>query len=408
MNASLTVLWPKRVAPEIEEIRFSYDFCSRLSKQLCKKTNLSFSWVEYANDSTLEEVLPLVKEDMVLLIAEPEIIISSQAVKGLVKCSENGYVACGPVFNQTAFPHQVATLPAQYLDIATYLEVAEALEEKENNRYIAVDSLDPACVLYRLNFLKRISPQVLLSDISRNVQKSINKMGAVATGALIHFGFTRSFKAKRDDLVDLIPKDVKRILDIGSAMGGYGKTIKQVRPEILLTGVELNPIMAESARPYYDELITCPIENASLTTEFDLINCGDIIEHLQDPWSMLKRLHGLLRNNGYLIISIPNVGHWSIAKELLKGNFQYVPLGLLCIAHLRWFTESSIQQALEDAGFSIEIFQREQIPPTPKGEAFIRQMCASGHGNEESLKTNEFIIRAVKRVNQEWSNSKKR
>ncbi|MBE9573406.1 MAG: methyltransferase domain-containing protein, partial [Proteobacteria bacterium] len=122
------------------------------------------------------------------------------------------------------------------------------------------------------------------------------------------------------------------------------KTIKQIRPEILLTGVELNPIMAESARPYYDELITCPIENARLATEFDLINCGDIIEHLQDPWSMLKRLHGLLRNNGYLIMSIPNVGHWSIAKELLKGNFQYVPLGLLCIAHLRWFSESSIHQ----------------------------------------------------------------
>ncbi len=394
MNTSLTVLWPKRVAPEIEEIRFSYDFCGRLSKQLCEKANLGFSWVEYANDSPLEEVLTLVKGDMLLLVTEPEIILSPQAVKGLIKCSEDGYVACGPVLNQTAFSHQVAALSAQYLDIATYLEVAEALAERENNRYIAVDALDPACVLYRLDFLRGISSQLLLSDISRDIPKSINKKGAVATGALVHFGFTRSFEAKRDDLVGLVPEGVKRILDIGSAMGGYGKTIKQIRPEILLTGVELNPIMAESARPYYDELITCPIENASLTTEFDLINCGDIIEHLQDPWSMLKRLHGLLRNNGYLIMSIPNVGHWSIAKELLKGNFQYVPLGLLCIAHLRWFTESSIHQALEGAGFSIELFQREQIPPTPKGEAFIRQMCASGYGNEESLRTNEFIIRA--------------
>ncbi|MBU0734196.1 MAG: class I SAM-dependent methyltransferase, partial [Proteobacteria bacterium] len=150
---------------------------------------------------------------------------------------------------------------------------------------------------------------------------------------------------------------------------------------------------------YYDEVITCPVEEADLTGGFDLVNCGDILEHLRDPWAMLNRIHSLLRDEGYLVMSVPNVGHWSIVRNLMRGAFQYIPSGLLCATHLRWFTESSIRKALEKAGFSIEIFQREQIPPTPRGEAFIRDMCAAGYADETSLKTNEFVIRAVKQPN---------
>jgi len=396
----ITVLWPKVVAPEIDEIRFSYDFCLRLSKQFCEKANLGFSWVEYTNDSPLEKILPLVEGDLVLLVTEPEIILSPQAVKVLIKCSEQGHAACGPVYNQTAFSHQIAALPAPYLNIETYLEIAEALAENKKNRYIPVDTLDPACVLYRIDFLKEISAESPLSEISQAAlnNKKKGETLATATGALVHLGFWRSFQAHRNDLVSLVPDGLKRILDIGSAMGGYGKTLKRIHPEIFLTGVEPNPIMAEAARPYYDELITCPVEEADLTTGFDLINCGDVIEHLQDPWGMLKRLHGLLREGGYLVMSIPNVGHWSIVKELLKGKFQYIPLGLLCIGHLRWFTASSIRQALEGAGFLVEVFQTEQIPPSPKGNAFIHEMCNAGYGDAQSLRTNEFIIRAVKKV----------
>ena len=184
---------------------------------------------------------------------------------------------------------------------------------------------------------------------------------------------------------------------MGCAMGGYGRALKQLYPDILLTGVEPNPIMAQSAEPYYDEIIRCHAEEANLKDGFDLINCGDILEHLQDPWGMLCHLHDLLRERGSLVLSIPNAGHWSIVKGLLKGEFQYVPLGLLCIGHLRWFTESTIRQALEDAGFDIDLFQSQEIPPTPQGEAFIQDICASGYGDEKSLRTNEFIIRAVKK-----------
>jgi len=397
MNAPVTILWPKVVPPEIAEIRFSYDFCRRLSKQLCEEACPTCSWVEYTGDQTIEELLPRIAGEMALVVTEPEMVISPPAMKGFRKCLEKGYSVCGPVYNQTAFSHQAADLPAQYVDMETYLEVAEALAQRENSKYIAVDSLDPACVLYRADFLRQVRKQPLLSEIPQLIAELTKEGAAVVPGALVHCGFVQGFETERVDLLRLIPEGVKRVLDIGCAMGGYGKALKQARPEISLTGVELDPVMAESAVRYYDEVIKCPVEEADLPGGFDLINCGDILEHLQDPWAMLNRINALLRHGGYLVLSIPNAGHWSIVKSLLKGEFQYVPLGLLCIGHLRWFTESSIRAALEHAGFSIEVFQREQIPPTPLGLAFIRCIYTAGYGDENSLRTNEFVIRAVKK-----------
>ncbi|MBL7177015.1 MAG: class I SAM-dependent methyltransferase [Desulfobacteraceae bacterium] len=395
MNASLTVLWPRVVVPDIEETRFSYDFCARLSEQQCKEANLGYSWVEYSGRSNLKEILPQIDGDMVLVVSDPEIILSPSAVRGLAKCLEKGYSACGPVYKQTTFSLQIADLPVPYVDVGTYLEIAEALAERENSKCIAVDSLDPACVLYRLAFLRQTRKRCLVSKIVNSIPPTKKGVLAVATGALVHCGFKNDFE--RDDLVRLVPEGVKRILDMGCAMGGYGRTLKKLYPDIFLVGVEINPIMAQSAERFYDKIIKCHAEEANLTGNFDLVNCGDILEHLRDPWRMLKRINSLLsENGGYLVMSFPHVGHWSVVRGLLQGRFQYVPSGLLCVTHLRWFTESSVRNALKDAGFYIEIFRREQIPPTPQGELFIRHMCTAGFGDEQSLRTNEFIIRAVK------------
>jgi len=397
MTAFLTIIWPKIVAPEIDEIRFSYDFCRNLSRQLCQEGGSGWTWIECPTDTPVGDILPQVDGDMAILITHPEIVLSASAVRTLARCMEKGYRACGPVYNQTAFPLQTAALPSPYVDIETYLEVTELLLQKNADRAVPVDLLDPACILCRMGLLREIPEQTLFSDLPAVISDMGGGAMAVSPGALVHCGFLKGFETERVDLVGLVPEGVGRILDIGCAMGGYGKALKQRRPAIYLVGIELNPILAESALPYYDEVINCPIEEAGIRGVFDLINCGDILEHLQDPWRILNDLNRLLKEDGHLVLSIPNAGHWSIVRALLRGSFQYVPLGLACIGHLRWFTESSIRSALRRAGFSTDIFQREQLPPTPEGELFIRNMCSAvDDANERSLRTHGFTIRAVK------------
>jgi len=394
---SLTVLWPKSKAPEIDEIHFAYDFCRRVSETLCREGYVKSSFIEYRNDATIGELRPFINGDNLLVVTEPEIVICAFAVNALTKCLKKGYVAAGPIYNRTAFPRQIASLPIPYINIATYLELAEAFAEREEGGgFTEVDILDPACVLYSVDVLESFEPACRIAKIQQTVQKIHGGKVAVAPGALVHFSFKKSFEAERDDLVRLVPKDAKKILDVGCAMGGYGKKLRQIRPDVFLTGVESNPTMAKSASRHYDEIVISPIEEADLSPGYDLINCGDIIEHLEDPWEILALFHGLLKADGYLILSVPNAGHWTVTKDLLKGRFEYIPLGILCIAHLRWFTESSIRDSLENAGFRIDIFEREQITPTPNGQAFIERICSSGLGDKTSLMTNEFIIRAIK------------
>lgn len=401
MDPLITILWPGSAAPHIDEIIFSYDFCRKVNKRHCEDLPFAFSWKEYTPETALSQGLSNIQSDMLLLVTEPELILPPTAIVELTKCAKEGHIACGPVFNQTLFASQTAALPSPYLNIESLLEVAASISLKYSGKHIPVGTLDPTCILYSTDFLKTIPSIHLLSEIARLVPEiQPGKGQVVAPGALVHAGFQRSFQAERSDLANLVPEGIRSVLDVGCAMGGYAKTLKKLRPELTITGIELNPLMAEQARPHYNDLIVRPIEEVHLDKKFDLVNCGDILEHLQDPWTMLKRLHALLCSDGYLVLSVPNVGHWTIVRGLLKGEFEYVPLGLLCIGHIRWFTESSLCQTLFETGFVPDEFQRQQLPTTPQGEAFIRYMRGSGYGDEQSLRTNEFIVRARKTVDE--------
>jgi len=57
-------------------------------------------------------------------------------------------------------------------------------------------------------------------------------------------------------------------------MGGYTNTPKKLRSEVTIPGIEPNPLMAEQARPHYNDLIVRPIEEVHLDKKFDLVNCG--------------------------------------------------------------------------------------------------------------------------------------
>ncbi len=389
MNRTITILWPEKIPPEIEEVQFSYYFCRRMSRDYCKEVFLtSCIWIDAPVDKYKEQISRRVTGEMTLVVTDPEIVLSSVAVSNMIKAIGNRHAACGPVYNQSDFPSQIAELPAPYVNMATYLEMVKILSEREERGLVPVDALDPSCILYKTDYLRDL--------IKNGCSLGGSGKAIVANSALIH-RFGDYYDGDREDLIRLVPDRVKRILDVGCAMGGYGKRLKRERPDIHLTGVELNPVMAKFAKRHYDEVITSPIEDTHFPDNFDLINCGDILEHLRDPWKMLKRFYDLLRRGGFLVMSVPNAAHWSIVRDLLKGSFQYIPVGLLCLTHIRWFTESSIQDALEDAGFVVDHLQRQQNPATPEGEEFIRKICDSGYGKEECLRTNEIIIRAIKK-----------
>ncbi len=64
-------------------------------------------------------------------------------------------------------------------------------------------------------------------------------------------------------------------------------------------------------------------ENESFAESFDLVVLGDVLEHLKDAWSELKRLAGFLKLGGSVVASIPNINHWGVHRMLMRGRFTY-------------------------------------------------------------------------------------
>jgi len=397
MDTLYTVAWPAQKAPEIFEIGFSYTFCRTKSLEACEQAATAFHWIDYADDCALEQLLSGAQGKFILVINSPELILSTAAVKLLLDFPFNLYDACGPAFNKTAYPQQQAALSAPYLDMDSFEEVAQALALHPAPAYVSAANLDPACILCPINLLRALPPRTLISRLAERLHERHAGRLAVAAQALVHEGFLGSLASPREDLVQLVPEGTRRVLDIGCASGGYGRALKAARKGIVVIGVELNPTLAAAAAPHYNELHVVPIEKLDLKTPVDLVNCGDVLEHMQDPWTVLSQLHGLLKPGGCLVMSVPNAGHWTIARQILRGKFEYVPLGPLCVGHLRWFTETSIRKDLEKAGFAIDRFERQQLPPTPEGAAFIDALCKSVYADHTSLRTNEFVIRAMRR-----------
>lgn len=95
-----------------------------------------------------------------------------------------------------------------------------------------------------------------------------------------------------------------------------------------------------------------------------------------------------------LLLSVPNVGHWSVVWDLLQGEFDYQPVGILCTTHLRFFTRRGLERLLGDARFTVERWEDVPSPP-PAAFAALLDACPQGVAiDRASLATESFHVLA--------------
>lgn len=162
------------------------------------------------------------------------------------------------------------------------------------------------------------------------------------------------FEHARPEILEMIPSEAREILDIGCGAGRLGEALKGRQPA-RVTGIERNPGAAEAARHRLDRVLEVDAEALQvgqfLPATFDIVVCGDILEHLRDPLATLKTLGTWLKPEGSLVASLPNVQHHSVVRGLLSGDWSYEPAGLLDQTHLRFFTRREVEKLLFRAGF---------------------------------------------------------
>ena len=160
------------------------------------------------------------------------------------------------------------------------------------------------------------------------------------------------FDDPRWEMLSLIPSRARTLLDVGCGAGWLGEKIKATRP-CFVAGIEKNPDAARLASKILDEVFVQDIEKSPLPfhgKNFDCIVINDLLEHLVDPWQVLRSLVELLRDNGVVVLSIPNIGHYTTLLHLFAGHFRYKSEGILDKTHLRFFTREGIEELLGQSG----------------------------------------------------------
>jgi precorrin-6B methylase 2 len=183
------------------------------------------------------------------------------------------------------------------------------------------------------------------------------------------------------DLLRLIPIDARHVVEVGCGAGALGGEYKRVNPTCTYTGIELVEAAAARARERLDRVICGSVEALSPEAleqvprgEVDCLIYGDVLEHLVEPWQVLREQVSWLAPGGQVLACVPNVQHMSVLVGLLRGQFRYQDEGLLDRTHLRFFTLEGVRELFASAGLVLYDVQ-PRISAGPSHEK-LRELLA--------------------------------
>ena len=208
------------------------------------------------------------------------------------------------------------------------------------------------------------------------------------------------------DLLSILPK-TNRIIEIGCSSGSLAKAYKQLHPDSFYLGIEIDPDYAKKAGERCDNVIVGDIEyliNSEQSASILHADCwvfGDTLEHLRDPWGVLRFIRCSMHPKTCICACIPNMQHWSIQLGLNAGNIEYQDQGLLDRTHLRWFTRRSIITLFASCGFKLDYMRPRIFESTAaeKGCELIGEFASlAGHDPHQAILDAmplQYIVRAT-------------
>lgn len=156
---------------------------------------------------------------------------------------------------------------------------------------------------------------------------------------------------RRDKAYNFLYKDIFNmkekgsILDVGAGTGLFLTKFKEKKWNV--SGVELSKHACNFARKAYGiDLIQGDLLNIKLPRKkYDFITLNGCLEHLHEPKETLKKISKLLKNNGFVVISVPNFE--SIGSRIFRDKW----FALQPPTHLYHFTPQTVSRMLKNSAF---------------------------------------------------------
>jgi len=166
-----------------------------------------------------------------------------------------------------------------------------------------------------------------------------------------------SFEVNQE-LLDILPSSIQSVVEVGCGSGALGDAFKKRSNHCIWKGLDIDRNCVENASRVLDSVAEVDLDLVpeGFFQQFRQIECwvfGDSLEHLKDPWGVLRNVVEVLPAQGYVAICVPNSQHWSVWLQMALGDFKYMDSGLLDRTHLRWFSRATIITLLEEAGLHV-------------------------------------------------------
>ena len=193
-------------------------------------------------------------------------------------------------------------------------------------------------------------------------------------------------------VIDLVGKD-KKVLEIGAGSGSITKHLAETN-RCRVTALEINPASIEKLRTITSDIYDLDLNDAGWARKlqqagpFDCVVAADVLEHLYDPWTVLRQMRSLLSDNGSIVLSLPHAGHCTVLGCLAQNDLEYREWGLLDKTHIRFFGISNMQALQESADLAID--EVRFVIRRPEETEFARCWAALPKATRTVLAENRF------------------
>jgi SAM-dependent methyltransferase len=340
----LTLVYPRYRHSALEE-----QYATWQSEMLLREALEGSAFHPYELHQTLAEATATLKTTYCLVVTDPLVLTGERLASGLFRGLSHhaDAVAAVPISNESGNPRQRQSPPEPYLTLRQFQDASRLLAQGPAEPEEATwNESDPGLYLCRTSFAQQAD---VTADVALKGQPVV-----IARDVYVHRWIALRSQ-NRLDLLRFISESATSVLEFGCGEALLGEGIKR-RQRCRVVGIELDPDAAKAARKRIDDIFCGDVrEIVPLIHErFEWIVGGDILEHLDEPWSFLTELRRISKPDGHLLLSIPNVANWAIVSDLLHGRFDYTYIGIACAGHLRFFTRRTIEETLRIAGWAVE------------------------------------------------------
>lgn len=185
-----------------------------------------------------------------------------------------------------------------------------------------------------------------------------------------------SYDQPNQTILDLIPGDVTKVVEIGCKRGSLAKEYLAKNKYNRWVGIESDKDCLQAAAHVCDQVHHSPLgcidENIlNMHADADVWVLDGVLERLDDPLSLFASIKKYLKAGAKVIVSVKNAQHWSNQLSLCSGAFRHEKLSPDNASCPHLFTRSAVFDTINNSGLRID--QAISI--------------SLGHPNMEELKT---------------------